>query len=67
MSEKYAKLKVKEENKMKKQYIVEIEYEETQPELVTDVAVEVCIENMMNGYVDGLIKDGWTVDVTEVN
>lgn len=51
---------------MKKKFLVEIEYEENEPELVTDIGVEITIENMMNGYTDGLIKDGWSVSVDEI-
>lgn len=52
---------------MKKQFLVEIEYEENEPMLVTDLGIEVTIENMMYGYKEGLIRDGWTVNVSELN
>ena len=50
---------------MKKQFLVEIEFEENEPELVTATGIEIMVEEMMNGYTEGLIEDGWSVDVTE--
>lgn len=52
---------------MKKQFLVEIEFEENEPELVTATGIEICLEEMMDGYTKGLIEDGWTVNVSEVN